>query len=141
MSDFKTSPRLAQVARILLGFIYLFFGLNYFFHFLHAAPPDPASKAGIFLGGLFNSGYFFVFLKTLEVIYGLLLLIDWFIPLVLILVFPISLHILLFHSFLAPAPQSLVISVLIILLNIFLAWTYRQLYLPLFRRNNSIRIN
>lgn len=136
MSTVKTSQGVAQVARIIFGLLYLFFGLNYFFHFLHAAPPDPASKAGIFLGGLFHSGYFFVFLKTLEIIYGFLLLADWFVPLVLILVFPISLNILLFHSFLAPAPQSLTISLLLVGLNIFLAWTYRSLYLPLFRRNN-----
>jgi putative oxidoreductase len=139
MSTPNLSYRIAEVSRILLGLIYLFFGLNYFFQFLHAAPPDPASKAGIFLGALFNSGYFFVFLKTLEVIYGLLLLANWFVPLVIILVFPISLNILLFHSFLAPAFQSLVIAVLIILLNIFLAWNYRRLYGPLFRRNNQIR--
>jgi putative oxidoreductase len=141
MSTSKTSDGIAKVARILLGLMYLFFGLNYFFHFLHAAPPDPASKAGIFLGGLFSSGYFFVFLKSLETIYGLLLLADWFVPLILILVFPISLNIFLFHSFLAPAPQSLVISLSIIGLNIFLAWTYRHLYRPLFKRNNSIQEN
>jgi putative oxidoreductase len=106
---------------------------------LQASPPDPASKAGIFLGGLFNSGYFFVFLKTLECIYGLLLLGDWFVPLVLILLFPISVNILLFHLFLAPAPQSLIISLLIILLNIYLAWIYRFWYRPLLRRNNSLQ--
>ena len=139
MSTSTVSNSIPGIARILLGLLYLFFGLNYFFHFLHAAPPDPASKAGIFLGGLFNSGYFFLFLKTLETIYGLLLLIDWFVPLVLILIFPISLNIVLFHTILAPAPQSLVISLLIILLNIYLAWAYRYLYFPLFRRNNTFQ--
>jgi putative oxidoreductase len=140
MSISKISYRVSEVSRILLGLIYLFFGLNYFFRFLHSVSPDPASKAGIFLGGLFSSGYFFVFLKTLEVIYGLLLLAYWFVPLVILLVFPISLNILLFHIFLAPAFQSLVISVLIIFLNIFLAWTYRSFYLPLFKRNNPLII-
>ncbi len=140
MSRVKTFYALAQVARILLGLLYLFFGLNYFFHFLHATPPDPASKAGVFLGGLFSSGYFFVFLKTLETVYGLLLLFEWFVPLVLILVFPISLNILLFHSFIAPAPQSLVISVLIVVLNLGSAWSYRELYLPLLRRNNPLPV-
>ncbi len=141
MSTANSSESVAKVARILLGLIYLFFGLNYFFHFLHTVPPDPASKSGIFIGGLFTSGYFFVFLKTLETIYGLLLLADWFVPLVLILVFPISLNIFLFHSILAPAPSSLVIALLIIGLNLFLAWVYRPVYWPLFRRNNSIQTN
>jgi putative oxidoreductase len=139
MSTSKTSQSFVTVARILLGLIYLFFGLNFFFHFIHGAPPDPSSKAGIFLGGLFNSGYFFLFLKTLETIYGLLLLADWFVPLVIILVFPVSLNIFLFHSILAPAPAYLGISVLIIGLNLFLAWGYRHLYRPLLNRNNTIQ--
>lgn len=141
MSTASPAQAVAKVARILLGLIYLFFGLNFFFHFLHAAPPDPASKAGIFLGGLFNSGYFFVFLKTLEVLYGLLLLADWFVPLVLILISPISINILLFHVILAPAAPALVISSLIITLNIYLAWVYREFYAPLVRRNNTLDIN
>jgi putative oxidoreductase len=136
MSALKTPNSIAQIARILLGLIYLFFGLNYFFNFLQAPLPDSSTKAGTFLGGLLRTGYFFIFLKTLETLYGLLLLADWFVPLVLILVFPISLNILLFHSFIARDPRLLTISSAIIGLNIFLAWTYRHLYLPLFNRSN-----
>lgn len=139
MSASKTADNIAPAARILLGLIYLFFGLNYFFHFLPGAPPDAGSKAGAFLGALFNSGYFFLFLKTIETIFGILLLIDWFAPLITILIFPVSLNILLFHVILAPAPQGLVISFSIIILNIFLAWTYRDLYGPLVKRNHSLR--
>ncbi|MGZ4001556.1 MAG: hypothetical protein ACXVIY_13030, partial [Mucilaginibacter sp.] len=70
----KVNPAL----RIVLGLIYLVFGFNFFLHFIPATPPDAASKAGHFLGGLFESGYFFVFLKVLEIVFGLLLIINIF---------------------------------------------------------------
>jgi putative oxidoreductase len=124
------------ISRFVLGLIYIFFGLDFFLHYTHSGPPDPATKAGIFLNALFSSGYFFVVLKSLEVMYGLLLWANWFVPLVLILLFPISIHIFLFNVFLAHSFQPLVISIVIILLNIFLAWTYRRIYSPLFKRNN-----
>lgn len=124
------------ISRFILGLIYLFFGLDFFLHYTHSGPPDPTNKAGIFLNALFSSGYFFVVLKSLEVIYGLLLWVNWFVPLVLILLFPISIQIFLFNTFLAHSFQPLVISIVIILLNIYLAWTYRRIYSPLFKRNN-----
>ncbi len=128
----------AVVARVLLGLIFLFFGLNFFFHFLNAPPPDPASKAGAFLGGLFASGYFFTFLKVLEVLYGALLIAGLFTPLVLLLLFPISVNILLFHALLAAAPQSLAIAILLFALNVYLAWVNRAVYAPLFKiKHNS----
>ncbi len=128
---------IANVARVLLGLIFLFFGLNFFFHFFNPPPPDSASKAGIFLGGLFGSGYFFVFLKVLEVLYGFLLIIGVFTPLVLIMLFPISINILLFHFILEPIPVSLVISTVLVVLNIYLAWVYRAVYAPLFKISHN----
>jgi putative oxidoreductase len=135
MATTKTTQPFAIVARILLGLIFVVFGLNFFFHFLHSAPPDPTSKAGLFLGGLFASGYFFIFLKVLEVLYGLLLLADLYTPLVLILLFPISINIVLFHTILAPSPSSLIIAWLLFALNVYLAWINRAVYAPLLKRN------
>jgi putative oxidoreductase len=126
------------IFRILLGLIYTFFGLDYFLHFTHSGPPDPTTKAGNFLGALSASGYFFAVLKSLEVIYGLLLLANWFVPLILILLFPISIQILLFNSFLAHSIQPLIISIIIIFSNTFLAWSYRHVYAPLFRQKNQL---
>lgn len=136
MTTIHRSNILAGISRFILGLIYIFFGLDFFLHYTHSGPPDPTTKAGIFLNALFTSGYFFVVLKSLEVTYGLLLWANWFVPLVLILLFPISIHIFLFNVFLAHSFQPLVISIVIILLNTYLAWTYRDIYKPLFKRNN-----
>ena len=63
----KTARNLAIVvrfSRFLLGLIYLYFGLDFFFHYTHSGSPDPTTKAGNFLNALFSSGYFFVVLKA-----------------------------------------------------------------------------
>lgn len=128
MANSKTKSILVIIARLLLGLIFLVFGLNFFFPFIKASPP--VGIAGAFVGGLFQSGYFFKLLKVIEVLSGLLLLTGWFTPLILVALFPISLNILLFHAFLEPEGISL--AGLIIVLHLFLAWSYRNYYKPLF---------
>ena len=106
-------------ARILLGAIFLVFGLNGFFDFM-AMPPMP-DKANAFLAGLGASGYFFPFLKSMEVTCGVLLLMDIYVPLALVILAPIVANILMFHAFLAPKAiyLPLGIAVLLIYLSFF----------------------
>ena len=140
MSTPKSTIIAATVARILLGLIFLVFGLNFFFHFLPGGggPHDPTSKASLFLGGLIGSGYFFTFLKSLEVLYGILLILDIATPLVLILTAPITVNIVLFHYILAPGSQPLVISSILLVLTIYLAAINRAVYAPLFKRKTPL---
>lgn len=116
-------------SRIVLGLIFLVFGLNFFLQFL-PAPPQTGGAAESFTTGLFLSGYFFPFLKGIEVVLGVALLIGAFVPLVLVILMPITLNILLFHVFLT---DSAVISIVIIALHLYLAWAYRDYYKPLFK--------
>jgi putative oxidoreductase len=88
------------VARILLGLMFLVFGLNGFLNFLHM--PMPPGPAGQVMGVLFISHYLHV-VFLVEVIGGVLLLSGQFIPLGLILLGPVVVNILLFHTFLFPA--------------------------------------
>jgi putative oxidoreductase len=99
------------VARILLGLIFLIFGLNGFLNFLHM--PMPAGPAGQYMGVLFVSHYLAV-VFLVEVIGGALLLSGQFIPLALVLLGPVIFNILLFHTFLFPAgfPPALVATIL-----------------------------
>ena len=124
----KVKSIFVVTARIVLGLIYSVFGLNFFLHFL-PNPPSSGGPAENFTSGLFQSGYFFPFLKGAEVILGGLLLAGTFVPLVLVILMPISLNILLFHVFLT---DNAIMSVVIIALQLYLAWAYRDYYKPLF---------
>ena len=87
------------IARILLGLIFVFFGLNAFFNFLHA--PMPTGLAGQFIGALYTS-HFYVVPFGFQLIGGLLLLSGRFIPLALVILAPILVNILTFHLTMAP---------------------------------------
>lgn len=100
-----------QIARILLGLLFLVFGLNGFLHFIPM--PPPSGLAGQYMGVLFVSHYLVV-VFLVQVIGGALLLANRFIPLALILLGPILVNVLLFHSLMAPAglPLALVAAML-----------------------------
>ena len=87
------------IARILLGLIFVFFGLNAFFNFLHA--PMPTGLAGQFIGALYTS-HFYVVPFGFQLIGGLLLLSGRFVPLALVILAPILVNILTFHLTMAP---------------------------------------
>ena len=110
--------KLPLIARLLLGIIFVVFGLNGFFQFL-PMPPMP-EHAGAFLGGLMGSGYFFPFLKGVEVLCGLLLLVGAFVPLAIVVLAPVIINIFLFHAFLAPS--GLALPVVIVVLEAYLAF-------------------
>jgi putative oxidoreductase len=99
------------IARILLGLLFLVFGLNGFLHFIPM--PPPAGLAGQYMGVLFVSHYLVV-VFLLQVVGGALLLANRFVPLGLLLLGPVLVNIVLFHSFLAPEglPIALLATVL-----------------------------
>jgi putative oxidoreductase len=99
------------IARILLGLLFLVFGLNGFLHFIPM--PPPTGLAAQYMGALYVSHYL-VFIFLVQVIGGALLLANRFVPLALILLGPVLVNILLFHSFMAPAglPLALFTTVL-----------------------------
>lgn len=119
MSKVKTALRL------LLGLMFVVFGLNFFLHFL--AQPPPAEAAAGFLGGLFGAGYFFPFLKITEILVGLMLLANVMVPLALVVLAPITLNIFLMHLFLDPSglPIAIVLTGLNIALGILYIDSYR----------------
>jgi putative oxidoreductase len=88
-----------SIARILLGFLFLVFGLNGFLHFIPS--PQPSGLAGQFLGAMFVSHYLAV-VFALQFAAGALLLANRFVPLALTILAPVLVNIALFHAFLSP---------------------------------------
>jgi uncharacterized membrane protein YphA (DoxX/SURF4 family) len=120
--------KLQVAARLLLGLIFTVFGLNGFLHFL-PQPPAPAAAAA-FGGALAATGYMFPLIKGTEVVTGVLLLSGRFVPLALTLLAPVVVNIVAFHLFLAPA--GLALPIVVVALGVYLAWTERSVYAPLF---------
>jgi len=73
----------ALIARLLLGLIFVVFGLNGFLNFLSMGPM-PTGVAGQFIGALFQSHYLHA-VAAVQVVGGLLLLVNRFVPLALVL--------------------------------------------------------
>jgi uncharacterized membrane protein YphA (DoxX/SURF4 family) len=121
--------KLVLGARILLGLIFFVFGLNFFLHFI--PQPPPSGPAGAFAGAMFATGYLFVVVKVVEVVSGAFLLAGRFVPLVLAVLAPIVINIILFHAFLAPS--GIALPIVVLALELFLAWSYRSVYRPLLR--------
>ena len=103
---------LILIARLLLGLIFVVFGLNGFLNFLNMGPM-PTGLAGQFMGALFVSHYYWV-IAALQVVGGALLLVNRFVPLALVLLGPIIVNIICYHVFLNPsgAPPAVVVTVL-----------------------------
>jgi putative oxidoreductase len=101
----------ALIARNLLGLIFLVFGLNGFLHFIPM--PPPTGVAGQFFSAIFVSHYWVV-IFALQVIGGVLLLVNRFVPLALVLLGPVIVNIVCFHALMAPSglPLATVVVVL-----------------------------
>ncbi len=124
------------IARVLLGLVFVVFGLNKFLNFIHM--PPPSGEAGAFFGALYVTHYLYV-IATCEVLGGLLLLLGRYVPLGLTLVGPVVVNILAFHIFMNHEgwPPAALVAVL----SLFLLWRYRENFAGLVRdtapRSNS----
>ena len=107
----------STIARYLAGVIFLVMGLNGFLNFIHFSPP--AGIAGQFMGALYVSHYLWV-IFAFQVIAGVLLLVNRFVPLAVAILAPVLVNILTFHVLLAPSglPMALVVAVLWVLIFI-----------------------
>lgn len=104
------------IIRLLFAFIYLVFGLNGLFN-LFEMPAVP-EKAGAFIGALYASGYLLQIVKVMEILTALFLLFNRFVPLALVVIFPISLNVFLFGLFLNPS--GIPIGIFMLASNIYL---------------------
>jgi putative oxidoreductase len=118
------------IARTLLGLLFLVFGLNFFFNFFAMAQPPMSAQATAFQTGLFGSGYFFPFLKALEAVCGLALVLNRFTAFFLLVLLPITVNIFLFHVELAPSGTAMGSGILLV--HLFLGYAYRKYYASLF---------
>ena len=116
------------IARLLLGLICVVFGLNGFLNFLDMGPM-PTGLAGQFMVALFVSHYYWV-IAALQIIGGVLLLVNRFLPLALLLLGPIIFNIICYHIFLNHSGAGPAVLVTVLWLLVFCG--YRQAFSGMF---------
>jgi len=99
------------IARYLAGVIFLVMGLNGLLNFIHF--PPPAGIAAQFMGALYVSHYLWV-IFAFQLIAGVLLLVNRYVPLAVAMLAPVLVNILTFHALMAPSglPLALFVAVL-----------------------------
>ncbi|GAC1650052.1 MAG: hypothetical protein NVS4B3_08260 [Gemmatimonadaceae bacterium] len=121
---------LPTAARIMMGLLFAVTGLNGFINFL-PQPTTPMPEGAVaFQTGLMRSGYMFPLIMGTQLTAGVLLLANRFVPLALALIAPVVVNIFAFHVFLVRA--GLPLAIVVVVLEVYLAWTYRRVYVPMF---------
>ena len=102
---------IVTISRILLGWIFVVFGLNGFLHFIPT--PQFRGVAAQFIGAIFTSHFYTVVFLT-QIAGGLLLLSNRYVPLGLLLLGSVIVNILGFHIFMSTTnlPLALVVTAL-----------------------------
>jgi len=124
---------LVVIARVLLGLMFLIFGLNGFLNYLPAPPLTGVS--GAFLGALMTSHYVYL-ICAVQALAGLFLLVNQFLPLGLALLAPVIANIITYHLTMDRSGPQL--AILATILWAFLAWKFRAYFAPLATRNAAL---
>ena len=119
--------RVSLVARYLLGFLFTVIGLNGFFHFLPM--PPPANPLALQYLTVVTASHYMVLIFLLQLIAGLLLLANRFVPLALTLLAAVLFNILLYHITMDPKGIGLGVFAAILWLLTFSA--YRTHFRPI----------
>lgn len=119
------------VARYLLGLIFVVFGLNGFFHFIPMPPPKGALAAQF--GGAIFASHYWVVVFGIQMLGGVLLLVNRYVVLALVLLGPVIVNIFFFHALMAP--EGLPLAVAVVVLWVILAVRYKQHLTGIFVQN------
>ncbi len=118
----------AKILRIILGLGLIIFGLNKFFGFMPI--PELPEDASSFMSSLQATGYVLPIVGFLEIVIGLMLIVNKAVAFALLLLAPISINILLFHLFLdLPGIGG---AIVIAVINAILIYKHWKVYRPLF---------
>lgn len=123
---------LPAVAGALLGLLFVFSGLAVLLNLIPKEsmppPPPPGSPAALFMGAFMTTGYM-TFVKVCEVLGGLLVAVPKTRNLGLLVLGPVILNILAFHTFITKG-EGLFSPMLIVicLLAAYLLWTGRKAF-------------
>ena len=114
------NPKITMVIRILLGLFLVAFGLNKFFGFMPM--PEMGDPAGTLMG-IYASTGFIKMIGGLELLGGVALLVNKFVPLALVFIVAILFNVITFHIFnndlgnIGGGALSLILSLVLVYAN------------------------
>lgn len=126
-SQKRTMKLAANIVAVLLGAIFIVFGLNFFVPFIAIPHPPEGSPAAAFIGAMYATGYLKL-VKVLEIVGGLLLVLPRTRTIGLVVIGAIVFNIACIHQFLMPANLAgikdpiLIFSILSCLFLTYVAW-------------------
>ncbi|MEK3934461.1 DoxX family membrane protein [Sporosarcina sp. FSL W7-1349] len=120
---------LTRLCRFFLGIVFLVAGINGYFVIFGWEPFIATSPEAM---TLFEFDYLLIAEKSLEILCGILLLLNQFVPLALAILAPILVNILLLHLFLDPS--LLLLAVLLVIAFGYLVFFYRKNFASLLER-------
>jgi uncharacterized membrane protein YphA (DoxX/SURF4 family) len=126
------SSIMMQICRFFLGIVFLVAGINGYFVIFGLEPFIPTSPEAM---ALFQFDYLLVAEKTLEVVCGILLLLNLFVPLAIAVLSPIIVNILLLHLFLDRS--LLILAIILTMAYVYLLFNYRANFKRIFERKPS----
>ncbi|MGA7570041.1 MAG: hypothetical protein WBG27_14265 [Candidatus Aquilonibacter sp.] len=124
----------STIARLLLGLMFTVFGLNGFLHFI----PSPAFPPGYlmdFFTAISGSG-FYIMIFGVQLICGLLLLSNQYVPLAIVALAGVLVNILTFHA--TMNPQGFPTALIALVLWFLTAWPIRAQFAPIFARKANV---
>jgi uncharacterized membrane protein YphA (DoxX/SURF4 family) len=121
-----------QICRLFLGIVFLVAGINGYFVILGLEPFIATSPEAM---ALFEFNYLLIAEKTLEVVCGLFLLLNRFIPLALAVLSPIIINIFLLHLFLDHS--FLLLAIILTIAYVYLLFYYRENFKSVFEKKPS----
>lgn len=117
------------IIRTLIGLLFLFASISYFLS-SSALPEGLTGDTKVFMDGLAASKYIMPVSKFFELLCALAFISGRFVALAVVLIFPIALNILLINAIHLPSGLPIVIPLFLGIL--FLAYSEREKYAPLF---------
>lgn len=122
------------IVRVILGLAFIFYGVTKFFPFGTVQLPGPASA---FLGAMVASGYFIPFVGICELLVGILLVFNWWVPLAMMILSPIMINIILFNLFLAPSLVGAIMLIVLVGLQVYVMYHTWDAYKSLLARKSK----
>jgi len=122
------------VAGIVLGLLFIMSAVVVLFNLVKVPPPPEGTPVAMFMAAFGPTGYM-TFVKVLELVGGILVAIPRTRNLGLLVLGPIIVNILAFHTFVS-SPKELLnpMLIVIVLLALYLLWAERKAWAGLVRR-------